>query len=453
MPDAPVPPSLRGEVLRLAWPVVLQNLLHTLMFYVDTAMIGGLGPEALAAMGVVGPIAHTITAVLTALSVGAVAVVARAWGEGDRAAQERDAAAALALGVAVGLPLTAAGLTALPAAARLFAVPGGAGVEAMARDYLFWEAASLVFYCVYMAAVGILRACGRTQIPLWTTLGANLVNVALNAIFIFGHLGAPRMGVAGAALGTALSVALEGMVAAGILFTRVSPVRLRLSNFRKVDRRAVARLLRVTAPAAAEPVILQSGFLVFNKAITLLGTLPVAAHRAALTVESLTFMPGYGFAVAGSALVGRFLGERRPDLAQAALRESARMGVLLMGAIGLLFLAIPEALVALFLRGPDVEEARRLAAGALRIAAFEQPFMGLSMALAGGLRGAGDTRSPVAVGFLGVWLVRVPVAWTLAFPVGWGLYGIWATMIVDWGVRAAAFGALWRRGSWKAIKL
>lgn len=452
MPHAPAP-SLRGEVLRLAWPVVLQNLLHTLMFYVDTAMIGGLGPEALAAMGVVGPIAHTITSILTALSVGAVAVVARAWGAGDRAAQERDAAAALALGLAAGLPLSAAGMLALPEAARLFSVPGGAGVEAMARDYLFWEAASLAFYCVYMAAVGVLRACGQTRIPLWTTLGANLVNIALNAVFIFGHLGAPRMGVAGAALATAIAVALEGTVAAGILFTRASPVRLGLSSFRKVDRAAMARLLRVTAPAAAEPVILQSGFLVYNKAITLLGTLPMAAHRAAITVESLTFMPGYGFAVAGSALVGRFLGEKRPDRAQEALRESARMGVLLMGAIGLFFLAAPEGLVGLFLRGPEMQEARRLAAGALRLAAFEQPFLGLSMALAGGLRGAGDTRSPVAVGFLGVWLVRVPLAWALAFPAGWGLYGIWVTMIVDWGVRAAAFAALWRRGSWKTIKL
>lgn len=449
----PPAPSLRGEVFRLAWPVVLQNLLHTLMFYVDTAMIGGLGPEALAAMGVVGPIAHTITSILTALSVGAVAVVARAWGERNRAAQERDAAAALALGLGVGLPLAGAGILALPEAAGLFTVPGGTGVEAMARGYLFWEAASLVFYCVYMAAVGVLRACGQTRIPLWTALGANLVNVGLNVIFIYGHLGAPPMGVVGAALATAISLALEATVAAGILFTRFSPVRLDLSSFGRVDRRAMVRLFRVTAPAAVEPVILQSGFLVYTKAITLLGTLPLAAHRAALTVESLTFMPGYGFAVAGSALVGRFLGEKRPDRAQEALRESARMGVLLMGAIGILFLAVPETLVGFFLRSPQVEEARQLAAGVLRMAAFEQPFLGLSMALAGGLRGAGDTRSPVGVGFLGVWLVRVPLAWALAFPVGWGLYGIWLTMIADWAVRAAAFAALWRRGSWKAIKL
>ena len=242
--------EIRREVLRQAWPVVLQNLLHTLMFYVDTWMIGGLGPEALAAMGVVGPVAHTVTSVLSALSVGTVAVVARAWGAGDRAAQARDAAGAMVLGFALGAPLTAVGLVALPAFAGLFQVPGAPAVLGMARDYLKWQAASLVFFCVYGAASGILRAAGRTGFATVATLGANVLNIFLNWVLIYGNLGAPRMGVGGAGLATAIALAAETVGVAGFLASRGSPIRLGAASFRGVTRETLARLVRVSLPAA-----------------------------------------------------------------------------------------------------------------------------------------------------------------------------------------------------------
>ncbi len=445
--------ELRREVLRQAWPVVLQNLLHTLMFYVDTYMISGLGPEAMAAMGVVGPVAHTITSVLSALSVGTVAVVARAWGAGDRAAQERDAAGALVLGFALGAPLTAIGLLVLPAFAGLFQVPGAPELLGMARDYLKWQAASLVFFCLYVAASGILRGAGRTGFATVATLGANVLNIFLNWVLIYGNLGAPRMGVGGAGLATAIALAAEAVVVVGFLATRRSPIRLGASSFRAVTRETLGRLARVSLPAAIEPIVLQSGFLIYNKAVTLLGTAAMAAHRAAITIESLTFMPGWGFAVAGSAVVGQFLGAGRPDKADAAFRESARCSLYLMSAIGIAFLFGATPLVRLFLQGPDAEAAVGMAALCLAISAFEQPFLALSMSLGGALRGAGDTRSPILVGIIGVWGIRVPLAWALAFPLGLGITGIWITMIVDWAARAAIFSVLYRRGRWKTIKL
>jgi putative MATE family efflux protein len=215
----------------------------------------------------------------------------------------------------------------------------------------------------------------------------------------------------------------------------------------------MARLVRVSIPAAVEPVILQSGFLLYNKAITALGVIPMAAHRAAITVESLTFMPAWGFAVAGSAVVGQYLGAGRPDRAEAGLRECARLSTALLTVMGVVFFFTAEPLVRLFLRGPGEAATVAAAAACLRIAAFEQPFMAMGMALGGALRGAGDTRSPVIVGILGVWGVRIPMAWALAFPAGLGLNGIWITMIADWALRTVVFSILFRRGRWKTIKL
>jgi len=454
---APAPPlsradraELRREVLQQAWPVVLQNLLHTLMFYVDTYMIGGLGPEAMATMGVVGPINHLVTSILSALSVGTVATVARAWGEGDREKQELEGVASMTLAVAAGGVAAAVGFFLLPALAALYPVRDAPGVLGSAQAFLRIQGAALVFYCVYLAATGIYRAAGRTAFPMLATLGANGLNILLNWVFIYGNWGAPRMGVTGASLATAIALAAECMMIAGALFLPGAPIRIRL---RRPDPQSLTRLIRVSLPAAGEPVILQAGLLFYNKVVTGLGLLPLAAHRAALAVESLTFMPGWGFAVAGSAVVGQFLGKGRPDKAAAGFRESVRFSTYLMSAIGVLFLFGSRPLVRLFLRGPDEGEAVALAAACLAVSAFEQPFMALSMSLGGALRGAGDTRTPVFVGAVGVWLVRVPLAWALAFPAGFGLIGIWMTMVADWAVRSALFALLWRRGRWKTIKL
>jgi putative MATE family efflux protein len=441
MPGSEERAGLRREVARQAWPVVLQMLLKTMMFYVDSAMISSLGQEAMAAMGVVGPISHTLVAALSALSVGTVATVSRAWGEGDREKQAREASASVTLAAALGIPLTLTGVLVLPEMAELFRVPDSPAVTAMARQFLRIEASVFLFFCLDAAATGVLRAAGRTLFPMVATLGANLLNVVLNWVFIFGNLGAPRMGVAGAALATSISFALQASVVFGYLWTPWSPVRLSASALRGVTRGSLARLVRVSMPAAAEPLLLQSGFLIYNKAITLLGTMPMAAHRAAITVESMTFMPAYGFAVAGSAVVGQNLGAGRPDRADAGLRECARLSTWLMSAVGVSFFFLAAPLVRLFLRGPDDGAAVATAAMCLAISAFEQPFMAMAMSLGGGLRGAGDTRSPVLVGLLGVWGVRVPLAWALAFPAGLGLYGIWITMIADWAVRTAVFSA------------
>lgn len=422
-----------------------------MMFLVDIFMIGRVGAEAMAAMGVVGPIAHTVTAVLGALAVGATATVARAWGEGDGEKQEREAAAALAVAAAAGAPLSAAGAWLLPAMAGLFPVPGSPAVAGMARGYLFYTGLGLFFYSLDFASAGILRAAGNTRVPMAAAVAGNLLNVLLNWILIFGHWGFPAMGVAGSGLATAVSLALQALLTAGFLATRRSPVRLRPRSFRLVTRGSLARFARITLPAAVEPLVLQSGWLVYNKAVTLLGAVPLAAHRAAVTVEALTYMPGHAFAVAGSALVGQSLGAGRPERAEAAFRECGRIATYLMSAVGAAFLLLSVPLVRVFV--PASEEVVAMAALCLAISAFEQPFMALAMALGGGLRGAGDTRSPVLVAVAGVWLVRIPLSWALAFPAGLGLVGIWLTMIADWLVRTVLFAAICRGGRWKRLKI
>jgi putative MATE family efflux protein len=443
--------GLRREIVRLAWPVVLQNLFRTFMIVVDTAMVGMLGTTALASMAVIGPIGYTMIGLLMPLGVGTIATVARAYGERDAPKRELEGATSVLFALVAGALLVVPAVLWLPRAADLFTVAGNPEASEQARRYLFFFAMAIPGLLLENASSAILRGSGDTRTPMLFAIGANVLNVVGNYALIFGNLGAPRLEVAGSGLSTAVCYTLQGVLVTLVLFLPGRCKRLTFASFARVTRDSVSRLARVTGPALVEPVVLYSGFLVFAKAVTNLGSEPSAAHRAAVTVESLSYMPGYGFSVACSALVGQYLGARRPDRAEHAVKESVYLAALMMSLIGVLFVAMPETLLSLFV--PRGSEAMQLAAVCLMIGAIEQPLMGAAMSFAGGLRGAGETRSPLAIGAISVWLVRVPLAWFLAFGLNLGLNGLWLTMIADWGFRTVAFAWIVKRGRWKTRKL
>jgi putative MATE family efflux protein len=282
-------------------------------------------------------------------------------------------------------------------------------------------------------------------------LASNGLNILLNGILIFGWVGFPALGVRGAALATQIALGFQGFMTLALLLSRRSPISISLGDLARVSRESVGRFVRVTWPAVVEPLVLRSGFMIYVKFITGLGEHALAAHRSAVAIESLSFMPGYGVGVATSAIVGQYLGARRPEAAEYGFRQAAWMGTLMMSAIGLLLFFIPHLLLWPF--APDPAEVQSLAEQVLRISALEQPFMGLALILAGALRGAGDTRSPVGVGFIGVWLVRVPCTYLLAHTLGMGLTGVWITMILDWAVQTVLFARIFRLGKWKKVRV
>jgi len=286
-------------------------------------------------------------------------------------------------------------------------------------------------------------------------VAANAANTLGNFVLIFGAWGMPELGVRGSGVATAIAIAGQGVATGLVLASGTARVRIGAAAFRRVTREAVARLARVTIPATVEPLILQSGFLVFTRFVNILGAEAAAAHRVAIAVESMSFMPGTGFSIACSALVGQRLGAKDPEGAALRARESMRLSIYVMGALGILFAGAPGALVQLFMDPamPGAAAVAPLAALCLTLGAFEQPALGTAMTLQGALRGAGDTRSPVLVAALGVWGARVPLAYLLTRTFPLGLAGVWITTVVDWTVRAAVTAWIYRRGKWREVKL
>jgi putative MATE family efflux protein len=441
--------SLNRTILQLALPAVVENLLQTLVFFADTVMVGWLrNPAALAAVGLGGTLFYLLMTLFGAVAVSATALVARAWGAGNR---ER---AAQVGGQAIMLTLILAGVgTALlyPFATGYVRLMGGEPeVVELGSRYARIILLSSLFNYPMMVANGIMRGAGDTRTPMWNTLMMNICNIIVSYLLIFGVAGLPALGIDGAAWGTTAARAVGGVLAVGALLGGRTVIRLDWRSFFQWNGRIVKRILELAIPTAVEGSVAQSGYLIFTRMVASLGTATLAAHQIALRVESLSYMPSLGLAVAATTLVGQALGAENHRLAEASIKRTLLFSLIFNGLLGVIFVIFARPIVSIFGATPDV---LALAALALMIAAAELPALGIDMILAGGLRGAGDTRTPMIVTLVGVLLFRLSLVYLLAIQWGWGLAGVWWGTAIDWTIRALMLWIFFLRGRWKTIKL
>jgi putative MATE family efflux protein len=441
--------SLNRTILQLALPAVVENLLQTVVFFADTVMVGWLkDPAALAAVGLGSTLFYLLMTLFGALAVSATALVARAWGAGNRERATQVGGQAIML----TLLLSGLGLALLyPFATQYMQLMGAeADVVALGSRYARIVLLSSILNYPMMVANGIMRGAGDTRTPMWNTLVMNIWNLIVSFVLIFGVAGLPALGVDGAAWGTSTARMIGGLLAVASLLGGRTVIRLDWRSFFQWNGRIVKRILELAIPTAVEGSVAQSGYLLFTRMVASLGTSTLAAHQIALRVESLSYMPSLGLAVAATTLVGQALGAENPKLAEASVKRTLLFSLIFNGLLGLIFVIFARPIVSIFGATPDV---LALASLALMIAAAELPALGIDMILAGGLRGAGDTRTPMIVTLVGVLLFRLSLVYLLAIQWGWGLAGVWWGTAIDWTIRALLLWILFLRGRWKTIKL
>jgi len=452
-PDAPIITSptfsLNRTILTLALPAVAENLLQTAVFFADTVMIGWIrDPAALAAVGLAGTLFYLLMTLFGALGVSATALVARAWGAGDRTRAQTVAAQALLVCAVFSLVGT---LLLLPTApGYLRAMGGDVDVTRLGTQYIRIVLWSSIFNFPMMVANGVMRGAGDTRTPMWNTLVMNSWNIVVSYVLIFGALGFPAMGLMGAALGTTTARAVGGILAVGALLGGRTPLRIPWRAFFQWKGQVVRRILQLAIPTAIEGSIAQSGFILFTRMVASLGTATLAAHQIALRVESLSYMPAWGLAAAATTIVGQALGAGKMELVEASIRRTILFSIAFNTLLGLSFILFSRSIVSIFGSTPDVLD---LAALAVAISAAELLGIGIEMVLVGGMRGAGDTRTPMYVTIVGVLLFRLPVVYLLAITLGWGLAGVWWGTAIDWTGRTILLWFLFRRGRWKTLRL
>jgi putative MATE family efflux protein len=455
-PDAPattigVPGRTVGrQVLWLAYPVLVEQTLLYLVGFSDTLLTGWfLDVDQLAAVTVGSYLLWFLGSLLLIASAGGTAVVARLAGAGDRAGAGRMAQQAIALALGVGAVLGLAGVLAAPAIVRALGLEGASARGAGVFLRVILPVTPLV--AAQTAGVACLRGIGDTRTGMYVMVLVNALNVGWSWTLVRGLGPFPALGIAGVAGGTAIAQAAGGLVVLGLLARGRSGLRLTARGLvpRLEDQR---RLLRVSLPAAGESGANSLCQLWFLGLINRLGPTATAAHGVAIRCEAIAFLTIQAFAVAASTLTGQYLGAHRPDLAARAARTSWRFGTLSLLGLGVLLYFGADLLFGLFLRGGRPEVAA-LGVPVLRLVSFAMPFLATINVLTGALRGAGDTRWPLAIVLCGYLLVRMPLTYALATPAGLGLYGAWLAMLADLAVRGVLIAWRFLQGGWKGVRV
>lgn len=438
----------RKSVVQLAWPAVIEQLLVQLFSMADMMMVGGVGPAAIAGIGLTNQPVFLALAAFAALNVGSTALVARFIGAGDVEEANTAARQTLLIVGALGL-LTTIVVYVLARPVVLFM---GAQGDAIGYGITYLQVIALSFIpqTISMGVAAILRGAGDTRTPMRYNIIANVVNVILNLLLINGYLGFPRWGVFGAALATAIG-RVVGMILALIAITNGKSL-LHVSFRDRFTPRLdlIKRMTVIGAPAMLEQVVMRFGMIAFTVVVAGLGTNIYAAHQIAISIVGLSFTPGMGFGMAATSLVGRSLGQKRPDWAELYGWQTRRIGTTVSGFMAIMFFCFGRQLAALYTSNPEVI---KNAAIALKIIALVQTLQSSQFILAGALRGAGDTRWPLIATMAGVVGVRVVLGFLFVNMLGWGLPGAWIAMACDQSTRSAFIYFRYRSGHWKTTKV
>jgi putative MATE family efflux protein len=255
--------------------------------------------------------------------------------------------------------------------------------------------------------------------------------------------------VEGAAIGALSGRLAGGLLVVALLLRGRSGLALRARRWR-LDPALSWRMLRIGMPAALEQCAFRMGMLAFVRTVSALGTASYAAHQVALSAESISFMPGFGFAVAATTLVGQGLGARDPRRAEEDGFAAFYLSAALMSVMGVGFVLFAPQLMGVFTEDLQIIE---LGTTPLRLIGLVQPLLAAMMVFGGGLRGAGETTAPLLINGLGVWLVRVPAGLLFTQVLEWGLTGAWIAMALDLATRGLLLFCRFRSGKWKKVQV
>ena len=438
-------------IFALAWPTMLEQAMNTAVQYVDAAMVGRLGAMATAAVGVTTTINWMIGSTVSALGVGFLSFIARAYGAGDRQRAARVSSQAVLAVLVSGLLFTVLPLALHRQVPRW--MQAGEDIRDTAGRYFFILYTPMLLRAASIIFGTALRASGDTKTPMRVGVMMNVINVVLNYLLIYPThtvwgvtVPGAGWGVEGAAIASAVSYAAGGIGITLALWRHpiISPKGQKL----RPDWEILKPCLKVALPSTLQRFGTSFGYVAFAAMINALGTVPLAAHSIANTVESAFYVPGYGMQTAAATLTGNALGakdkNRMRDLSQMLLILEIGM----MAISGTLLFIFAPGMMRLF-----TADAAVIALGAtvLRMVAVSEPFYGVAIILEGMLQGVGDTVTPFFFNILGMWGVRILGTFLCTRVFHFGLIGAWSCMIAHNLLLFLLLTLHFRRGKWNPL--
>ena len=425
-------------IVGLSIPSMLAQISTVLMFFIDASMVGHLGAEASASIGLIESTTWLVGSLLSAAATGFSVQVAHFIGANDFVKARQAFRHALICGLAFSVFLSLIGVgihSHLP-----YWLGGGADIASASSGYFLIYSLVLPFVYLYHTSEMMLKSAGNMHTPSVMAILVCICDVIFNYIFIY----ICKLGVVGAAMGTALAY-----ICISLPNLYLSACKNRMLNLRQDHVRFhwvkeyVQRACKISIPIAIQNILMSGAQIVSTMIVAPLGNIAIAAHSFAITAESLCYMPGYGIGDAATTLVGQTHGAGRIDLCRNFAYMTVGLGMLVMALMGvIMYVFAPEMIGVL----SPVEAIRQLGTTCLRIEAFAEPFFAASIVTYCVCVGAGDTFKPAAINLGTMWLVRLTLAYALSK--SYGLEGVWIAMATELTFRGVLFLIRLFRGSW-----
>lgn len=425
-------------IVGLSIPSMLAQISTVMMFFIDASMVGHLGAEASASIGLIESTTWLVGSLLSAAATGFSVQVAHFIGANDFVKARQVFRHALICGLAFSVFLSLIGVgihSHLP-----YWLGGGADIASASSGYFLIYSLVLPFVYLYHTSEMMLKSAGNMHTPSVMAVLVCICDVIFNYIFIY----ICKFGVVGAAMGTALAY-----ICISLPNLYLSACKNRMLNLRQDYVRFhwvkeyVQRACKISIPIAIQNILMSGAQIVSTMIVAPLGNIAIAAHSFAITAESLCYMPGYGIGDAATTLVGQTHGAGRIDLCKNFAYMTVGLGMLVMALMGvIMYVFAPEMIGVL----SPVEVIRQLGTTCLRIEAFAEPFFAASIVTYCVCVGAGDTFKPAAINLGTMWLVRLTLAYGLSK--SYGLEGVWIAMATELTFRGVLFLIRLFRGSW-----
>jgi putative MATE family efflux protein len=435
------------SLMLLAVPMVLEVALESVFAVVNVFWVGRLGPNAVATVGLTEAMFSTIYALGMGLGIGATAMVARRIGEKQPDGAARAAVQAIILGVLVALPVAVIGGGLAPSLLRLM----GASHEVVATGHGYTRvlfSGNFVILLLFLINA-IFRGAGDATIAMRSLWIANLCNLILDPLLIFGIGPFPQLGVTGAAVATTVGRGI-GVV---YQFRRLAGAGKRFTIQRqhlRFEPPVAGTLLRLSGTGIFQILISTTSWIGLVRVVSSFGSRALAGYTVGIRIIMFAILPSWGMSNAAATMVGQALGARKPERAEQAVWRAGFYNLCFLGSVGVLFLALAPLMVSAFTRDPEVA---RYGTACLRIVSAGFLFYAYGLVLTSAFNGAGDTWTPTLINLFCFWLWEVPLAWLLSGPAGLGPSGVFLAITIAFSTLAMVSAVVFRRGRWKTRRV
>lgn len=439
-------------VFFMSVPAIMAQIASVCMQYIDASMVGQLGADDSASIGLVSSSIWLLCSIGMAVNVGFTVLMAQKIGARKYVSARNLLKLAFMVCLAASLLLAGAGI--LVSDILPVWLGGNSEINRGASEYFLIFTSALPVLILNALSSGMLQSSGNMKLPSLLNMLMCLLDVVFNYLLIFPSreisfggfslvIPGCDLGIRGAALGTVAAEAVTFALMLFFLLFRTPQLQLHREEKFIFSSRMVRRAFKISLPVGFDHIAMCLAMVVSMMIVAPLGTVPIATHSFAITAESFCYMAGYGIAAAATTMVGQSIGARRSDLAVSFAWLVTGLGVSIMTAAGILMFIFAPLMMGLL---SPVAEIRNLGAEVLRIEAFAEPLFGASIVAAGALRGAGDTFFPSLINFISMWFVRIPLSLLLASY--YGFYGIWVAMCIELCIRGLLFLYRLKRGKW-----